>query len=515
MGVHSSKYDDKDDDLFINLEVIPFYNDDYVCSIDDKIITASSVATFDDFVQGSGGKTTEKIDDSLESQNNLMTSLATMFCCKFDRLVTVEDFSGFSASVDMNLALEFMRGRRNLLLDRVFQSQSNMLGHLRAMNESSNRGSGSGGSSLYWNLPSLPEEEQVGYNAADEDKTIALLLSLNMSLSLAKALGGQSQALMAAVLRGLLESFLALKPVSLRQKRSVVQAMLNPFVSFSLNLATNDATASTETKSLALSLLFVLGLLRGSMAILSRVALLLLDSSEANEEIGLDAMVKPWLQFLKHLEPKYSMVFPEGLSPSPDRIPLSLPEDSNKSKEDKDKEEKSGGSGGGKRRSLCAASSHHSNNTNNNNRSTSSSQEVFILDDGEEAVYRVSAGGRGVVAGDCLAVNRDLLTTLRALPQRQEFIDDEAEDEADTSASTAGVTGEQRVKVSTVHRADLFQISEEDEPLQRVHHHHPSDDRWDAFCLDTTLPRRPSSQERELLTGRAYYEITVERMVGT
>lgn len=509
MGVHSSKYDDKDDDLFVNLEAIPFYNDDYVCSIDDKIITASSIATFDDFVQSSGGKRTEKnADDSLGSQKNLLTSLATLFTSKFDRLTSVEDFACFSASVDKNMALEFMRGRRNLLLDRVFQAQSNMLVHLRAMNESSNRGSGGGGSP-YWNLPSL-SEEQVGSNPADEDKTVASLLSLNMSLSLAKAFGGQSQVLMAAVLRGLLESFLALKPLSLRQRGFAVQAMLKPFISFALSLATTT-TSSTENKSLALSLLFVLGLLRGSMALLSRVSLLLLEASESNEELSLDEAVKPWLLFLKRLEPKYSMVFPEGLSPSPDRIPLSLPESSNK--DEKEKEEKSSG----KTRALCVASSHHSG------KSASSSQEVFILDNGEEAIYRVSAGGRGVVAGDCVAINRDLYTTLRSLSQRQESVDNHdveeeaGEDLGETNvASTNAATGEQRVKVSTEHRATIFEISEDvDGPLLQVHHQHSSDDRWDAFCLNTVLPRRPSSAERELVTGRAYYEITVERMVGT
>lgn len=105
----------------MNLDVLPFYNDEFVSSLESKISGGVNLESFDDFVQKYYQGAPKSGEDAPTGRKALMTSLATLFTSKFEGLSSVEDFACFNAPLDKNLANLFMRGRRNLLLDRVFQ----------------------------------------------------------------------------------------------------------------------------------------------------------------------------------------------------------------------------------------------------------------------------------------------------------------------------------------------------------------------------------------------------------
>lgn len=121
MGTGSSKFDDKDDSEFLSLDGLSLYNDDYVCALEDKISGGETLPSFEELNQQAKNSESDDAKEPFDSYKGSLESLATVFSSKFDRLLKVEDFAIFSPSEGKKTAFDFMRGRRYLLLDRIFQ----------------------------------------------------------------------------------------------------------------------------------------------------------------------------------------------------------------------------------------------------------------------------------------------------------------------------------------------------------------------------------------------------------
>jgi hypothetical protein len=133
MGTNLSKYDDKDDEEFLNVDFLSLYNDDYLFAVEDKISGGTTLPSYEDEIQKADQAPGAKAEDPVDSYQGTLKSLATIFTSKFSRVVKVEDFACFNDAEQKTTLFEYMRGRRYLLLDRIFKvrSTSSFTNHLK------------------------------------------------------------------------------------------------------------------------------------------------------------------------------------------------------------------------------------------------------------------------------------------------------------------------------------------------------------------------------------------------
>lgn len=182
-------------------------------------------------------------------------------------------------------------------------------------------------------------------------------------------------ALLAAILKSILTNWVTFfAPLSFASSEATLKNVLAAFAAYAVQCTVTESHAK-DVRGLAVSLLLVLGILQGSVSLITESALLLMEHN-----LLLDACVHPLLKALVELEPDYELAFPEGLG-APERIPLSLVESG--------EGEAEGGSSPGS--ALCVGGS-----------------AVFVYEASPPALFKVSKGGRGEVVGEVLANNRDL-----------------------------------------------------------------------------------------------------------
>lgn len=116
--------------------------------------------------------------------------------------------------------------------------------------------------------------------------------------------------MLVAILQNLLDSWAAFEALSFAQVSTLTLTTIKQFEDFALSIVHSDydVNVAAELKSLAVSLLFAIGVQRGSVQILSRVALFLM-----NLKIKLDSRVDRLVKQLASIQAKYAMNFPQKL----------------------------------------------------------------------------------------------------------------------------------------------------------------------------------------------------------
>jgi hypothetical protein len=163
-------------------------------------------------------------------------------------------------------------------------------------------------SSIYWNLPTVHVKDGIR-----DDFRTASLLSLTMTLSLAKTLGAQSPTMLLFILRNLLESWCVFEPLSFQGSSTATLSTLNSFESFALEIMNPNYFPATEPLkpellSAAASLLLAIGLLRGSAELITKSANFVLQN-----DVKLDSRIFNLSKEFGGIELNYTINFPQKL----------------------------------------------------------------------------------------------------------------------------------------------------------------------------------------------------------
>jgi hypothetical protein len=163
-------------------------------------------------------------------------------------------------------------------------------------------------SSSYWNLPTVHVKDGIR-----DDFRTASLLSLTMTLSLAKTLGAQSPTMLLFILRNLLESWCVFEPLSFQGSSTATLSTLNSFESFALEIMNPNYFPATEPLkpellSAAASLLLAIGLLRGSAELITKSANFVLQN-----DVKLDSRIFNLIKEFGGIELNYTINFPQKL----------------------------------------------------------------------------------------------------------------------------------------------------------------------------------------------------------
>jgi len=242
MGSGYSKCDDKDDQEFLAVDGLSLYNDEYICAIEEKISGGETLTNFEEELMKLKKNIVDLTKQPFDSYNGSLESLATLFSSRFDRLVKVEDFDSFSHMQEKVTAFEFMRGRRYLLLDRILQAQTNMLTHQKSMNEGGDSDSGKK-RSVYWNLPAAHSSTEPR-----DDAKVGSMLSLTMTLSLAKTLGSQNSAMLIAILQNLLQSWSSFEALCFANSSALTLNTVKQFEDFAMDIIRCPKVSSMRTE---------------------------------------------------------------------------------------------------------------------------------------------------------------------------------------------------------------------------------------------------------------------------
>jgi hypothetical protein len=469
MGSGYSKCDDKDDPEFVAVDGGWLYYDEYICAIEEKISGGETLTNFEEELMKLKKDIVDLTKQPFDSYNGSLESLATLFSSRFDRLVKVEDFDSFSRMQEKVTAFEFMRGRRYLLLDRILQAQTNMLTHQKSMNDGGDSDSGKK-RSVYWNLPAA----QSGTEPRDDAK-VGSMLSLTMTLSLAKTLGSQNSAMLIAILQNLLQSWSSFEALCFANSNALTLNTVKQFEDFAMDIIGTEYKDSTgtELKSLAVSFLFAIGVLRGSVELISEASLYLM-----NLNLKLDSRVFCLVKQLESIEPKYAMHFPQKCGVA-EKIPIGSIDSSNgenASNEDKCIVNCT----------ICANGSH-----------------VYMFHEKTSSLHKISTGGRGNVPGDVICSIKDVINTIKDELDKNGELKLSEKREKKPKAEKKLVAD---CVISTANLSSEFAVSES---KLVVTHNDSNIEHWNSVIGSKNLPIRATSDDIERLQGFMYFEVKI------
>lgn len=116
-------------------------------------------------------------------------------------------------------------------------------------------------------------------------------------------------AMLAAILQNLLQSWASFEALCFAKSSTLTLTTIKQFEDFAMDIIGTkyeDNTSGTELKSLAVSFLFAIGVLRGSVELISESAYYLVHLN-----LKLDTRVNGLIKQLGNIEPKYAMHFPQ------------------------------------------------------------------------------------------------------------------------------------------------------------------------------------------------------------
>jgi hypothetical protein len=469
MGSGSSKYDDKDDQEFLALHGLSLYNDEYICAIEEKISGGETLTSFEEELLKLKKDIVDLTKQPFDSYNGSLESLATVFSSRFDRLVKVDDFDSFSCMQEKVTAFEFMRGRRYLLLDRILQAQTNMLSHQKSINDGGDSDSGKK-RSVYWNLPAT----QSGIEPRNDAK-VGSMLSLTMTLSLAKTFGSQNSAMLIAILQNLLQSWSSFESLCFANSSALTLNTVKQFEDFAMDIIGTEYKdgTGTELKSLAVSFLFAIGVLRGSVELISEASLYLM-----NLNLKLDSRVYCLVKQLENIEPKYAMHFPQKCGVA-EKIPVGSLDSWNEEKESN--EDKCVIS-----RTICANGSH-----------------VYMFHENSSSLHKISTGGRGNVPGDVICTCKDVVKTIKDELDKSGELKSSERKEKKTKKEKKLMTD---CVINTINTGSEFSVSEN---KLRVTHNDSNVEHWNTVIGSKQIPNLVTSDYAERLQGLTYFEVKI------
>ncbi len=112
-----------------------------------------------------------------------------------------------------------------------------------------------------------------------------------------------------AILQNLLQSWASFEALCFASSSALTLATVKQFEDFAMDIIETkyeDQSTGTELKSLAVSFLFAIGVLRGSVELISEASLFMVDLN-----LKLDSRVYGLMKQLGNIEPKYAMHFPQ------------------------------------------------------------------------------------------------------------------------------------------------------------------------------------------------------------